>query len=61
MLRKLVTEKKNLIAYFLTIFISLGFLANGSSPFKTGFLGALVEQKIPILIPFLLVLRSHSF
>ena len=61
MFRKLICEKKNLIAYFLTFFISLGVLASGSSPFNIAFLGGLVERKIPILIPFILVLRSNIF
>ena len=58
MFRNLVTNKKNIINYIITFFIALGSIIFGMTPFGMGAIGALIEQKTPILIPLILILRS---
>ena len=61
MLRNLVVGKKNITAYIVSIFVFMGNILAGCNPFIVAMLGALVEDKIPILIPFLIALRSDGY
>ena len=60
MFRNLVTNKKNIISYIITFFIALGSLNIGMAPFGMAVIGGLIEQKIPILIPLLAIIRNYS-
>ena len=54
MFKKLVSDKKNIVAYIITALVSFGVLPFGGAPFGIACIGALIENKIPILIPFVL-------
>ena len=61
MFRNLVTKKDNLISYAIALFISLASLISGAMPFGIAFMGALVDQKVPILFSFIIMLITTWF
>ncbi len=61
MFRNLVSKKSNLISYVLALFISLASLIGGAMPFGIAFIGALVDQKVPIIFSFLIMIATTWF
>ena len=56
MFRSLVINKNNIKSYIIAILASFGTAQIGLAPFTIAALGSLIEQKIPILIPFIVSL-----
>ncbi len=56
MFRNLVTNKNNIISYILSLLISCGSSIFGANPFMMSFYGAQIENKIPVLISFMIML-----
>ena len=52
MFRNLVSKKINIISYLITILVGFGSALLGVAPFGTALIGALIDQKIPILLSF---------
>ncbi|MBR3280896.1 MAG: hypothetical protein IKI57_03500 [Clostridia bacterium] len=56
MFRNLVSKKINIVSYIITFLVGLGSVLLGIAPLGTAFVAALVDQKIPILISFVISL-----
>ena len=55
MLKKLISNKKNVISYVISLLVSFCSLSTGTSPFGLAIFGAVETIKIPLLIPFILI------
>lgn len=56
MFERLLKNKKYLFSYLLSLGISLSTPLFGTMPFMTSYFGALVNNQIPVLVPFVLML-----
>ncbi len=56
MFRKLVSEKKNIISYIVSLFMFLGNVGIGGNPFSAAMFAALIENRIPIAVPFIVAI-----
>lgn len=56
MFSKLVKDKKNIISCIITLLVSLSVTSIGATPFGYAMIGSLIENNIPILFPFIVVI-----
>ena len=61
MLRKLMNNKKNIITYVVSLFVSFCGLSTGTSPFGLAMFGAIQTINVPLLIPFVLISLVTAF
>ena len=54
MFRNLVRGYLNIVSYLMTALVSFGTATLGIAPFGAAFIGAMIDQKVPILISFVI-------